>query len=252
MAKTAIVTGATGGIGIAFVRAIHGLEDVEEIWAVGRSREKLDRLLSESDKVVPIEVDLSLDGITVLSDLLREKTPDIRMLVNNAGIASFGPFAKMSEEQIETFCRINCEVPAKLISIALPYMRRGSGILNVSSASSFQPNPYLCMYSASKVFLKNLSRALGTELKSQGIAVTAVCPGWVDTEMLPREKDGKKIRYFGMISADKVVKKALKDNQRGKDLSAPGFFAKYLRFYSKCTPTKIVMRQWMKIIGKYM
>lgn len=112
MAKTAIVTGATGGIGIAFVRAIHGLEDVEEIWAVGRSREKLDRLLSESDKVVPIEADLSLDGITVLSDLIREKTPDIRLLVNNAGIASFGPFAKMSEEQIGLFCRINCEAPA--------------------------------------------------------------------------------------------------------------------------------------------
>ena len=126
---------------------------------------------------------------------------------------------------IDDLCKINCRVPSMLISIALPYMCAGARILNIASASSFQPNPYLSMYSASKVSLKNLSRALSVELKPRGITVTAVCPGWVDTGMLPREKNGRPIRYIGMVKPDVVVKKALRDSRYGKDLSTPGFFA---------------------------
>ena len=96
-----------------------------------------------------------------------------------------------------------------------------------------------------------MSRALHVELKSQKITVTAVCPGWIDTDMLPREKDGKKIKYAGMISSEKVVEKALKDNRKGKDMSTPGWFSKYFRMYSKITPTKLVMRQWTRIIEQY-
>lgn len=90
------------------------------------------------------------------------------------------------------------------------------------------------------------------ELAPRKIAVTAVCPGWIDTEMLPHEKDGKAIKYFGMISADKVVATALKDYKKGKSISAPGLFSKWFRFYSKVTPTKTVMKQWVKIIEKYL
>jgi len=97
----------------------------------------------------------------------------------------------------------------------------------------------------------NLSRALSVELKPRKIQVTSVCPGWIDTDMLPREKDGKKINYMGMISAKKVAEKALSDNRKGKDMSTPGFFSKYFRLYSKVIPTGIVMKQWSKIIGKY-
>ena len=139
----------------------------------------------------------------------------------------------------------------KLMSLCIPYMKRGAKIINVSSASSFQPNPYLSMYSASKVFLKNLSRAVSVELKSRGITVTCVCPGWIDTEMLPDEKDGEKIHYTGKISAGKVVKKAMRDCLKGKDISTPGAFASYFRIYSKYTPTKIVMKQWVKAIRRY-
>ena len=131
-------------------------------------------------------------------------------------------------------------------------MNEGARILNISSASSFQPNPYLAIYSASKVYLKNFSRALNFELKSRKITVTAVCPGWVDTEMLPRTRNGMSIRYIGMIDPETVVKKALKDSARGKDMSVPGAFAAYFRLYSKIMPTKIVMRQWGRSIKQYL
>ena len=251
MAGTAIVTGATGGIGAGFIRAIDGMDEIGEIWAVGRNTEKLALLKSGRGKVVPVEADLSADGVRALAERVRNERPDVRLLINNAGVGRMGTFGDMRAEDVGGICRVNCCAPAELISLCLPYMRKGARILNISSAASFQPNPYLSMYSASKAFLRFLSRALGAELKQRGITVTCVCPGWVDTGMLPRTKDGKEIRYPGMIGVDTVVDKALRDSARGKDMSVPGLFAKYFRIYSKIVPTGTVMRQWTRIIRKY-
>ena len=251
MKRIAIVTGATGGIGGIFVKKICAMDDIDEVWAVGRNKDKLDALCAVSQKVVPVTADLASDGADVISCLISEKSPDIRILVNNAGTGYMGPFEKMEKGQVRDICRLNCSVPSELISVTLPYMHEGAKILNISSASSFQPNPYLAMYSASKVYLKNFSRAINVELKSRKITATAVCPGWVDTGMLPRTKDGKEIKYAGMIDPETVVNKALKDSAKGKDMSVPGAFAKYFRFYSKITPTNIVMNQGSRSIRKY-
>ena len=251
MKRIAIVTGATGGIGGIFVKKICAMDDIDEVWAVGRNKDKLDSLCTVSQKVVPVIADLASDGADVISRLISEKSHDIRILVNNAGTGYMGPFEKMGKGQVRDICRLNCSVPSELISVTLPYMHEGARILNISSASSFQPNPYLSMYSASKVYLKNFSRAINVELKSRKITATAVCPGWVDTGMLPRTKDGKEIKYAGMIDPEIVVVKALKDSAKGKDMSVPGAFAKYFRFYSKITPTNIVMNQWSRSIRKY-
>ena len=252
MRSIAIVTGATGGIGERFVKKICLMDDIDEVWAVGRNKDKLGSLSAQDPKVVPIEADLAHDGVAVIEGLLSGKKPDIRILVNNAGTGYMGPFEKMEKGSVTDLCKINCSVPAELISLSLSYMHEGARIINISSASSFQPNPYLAMYSASKVYLKNFSRALNVELRSRKITVTAVCPGWVDTGMLPRTKDGKEIRYTGMIDPETVVDKALKDSAKGKDMSVPGFFAKYFRFYSKVTPSNIVMSQWTNSIRKYL
>ena len=252
MKRIAIVTGATGGIGKTFVELICQMDDIDEIWAIGRNKDKLGSLCQENQKVVAIEADLASDGVSVISQLIAEKEPDIRILVNNAGMGYMGPFENMDKEQVSTICRINCSVPSELISISLAFMHEGARILNISSASSFQPNPYLAMYSASKVYLKNFTRALNVELKPRKITATAVCPGWVDTRMLPRTKDGREIKYAGMIDPETVVSKALRDSKRGKDMSVPGAFAKYFRVYSKLMPTNLIMKQWCRSIRRYL
>ena len=251
MARIAIVTGATGGIGREFISRINPVDDIDEIWAVGRNKDKLDRLCSDFDKVIPIEADLAGGGCEILLQMIEDAKPDIRMLINNAGTGFMGRYEDMTSGKIQDQLTVNCEVPALLINKAIPYMNKGARILNISSASSFQPNPYLSLYSAGKVFIKNLSRALNQELKDRGITVTAVCPGWVDTGMLPAAKDGKPIHYTGIITPQKAVDKALRDSSKGKDISTPGFFASYFRIYSKITPTGIVMRQWSGVIKKY-
>lgn len=251
MKKIAIITGATGGLGREFVKRICEDKELDEIWAVGRNREKLTALVSIDDRVVPVEADLADNGTEILRQRLSESIANVKILINNAGTAYMGHFDKMDPSQVESICRLNCSVPSVLMSCSLPYMHEGAKIINISSASSFQPNPYLAMYSASKVYLRNLSRAVGAELRSRGITVTCVCPGWIDTEMLPREHDGKKIHYPGMISAESVVRKVLRDSSRGRSMSVPGLFAKYFRIYSKITPTDIVMKQWMMIMRKH-
>lgn len=251
MAKIAIITGAAGGIGSVFTDRLSSMEDIDEIWAVGRNPDKLEALRSVYTKVVPVVTDLSDGKCEVLSGMLKSSAPDVRILINNAGVGFMEAFDQMPVEHILQVCNINCTAPAVIMSAVLPYMSEGSRVINISSASSFQPNPYLAMYSASKVFLKNLSRAVNKELKSRGITVTSVCPGWVDTGMLPKEVNGRKIGFVGMIKPERVVDKAIKDSAKGRDMSVPGFFAKYFRIYSKITPTRIVMDQWVAIIGKY-
>lgn len=247
MKKVAIVTGAAGGIGKEFVRQIAG-SDVDEIWAVGRNEEKLLKLREEfGSVVVPVKEDLASG-----QDEIRKRLHDVEvvMLVNNAGTAHMGKFESMDAQKVSDIVDINCKACVVLAHMVLPFMKKGGKIINISSASSFQPNPYLSMYSASKVFLKNFSRALNMELKPRGITSIAVCPGWVDTDML-KNKDGKKIDFPGMVTAEKVVTKALKDAEKGKDISMSSFYNSYLRMYSKYMPTKIVMKQWIFAIRKY-
>ena len=83
------------------------------------------------------------------------------------------------------------------------------------------------------------------ELDGTGIKVTAVCPGWVDTDMLLKEKNGKKIYYPGITTAEKVVAKALKDSRKGRSLSICTAYAKFLHVYGKLMPQKVVMKQWL-------
>jgi short-subunit dehydrogenase len=130
-------------------------------------------------------------------------------------------------------------------------MKKGSRILNISSASSFQPLPYINLSAATKVFERNYSRALNVELANSGITVTAVCPSWVDTDLLSTEVNGKQVKFPGIVSAERVVIQALKDAKRGKDMSVCSFYVKYLHLLAKIFPQKIVMKMWLQSIKEY-
>lgn len=98
---------------------------------------------------------------------------------------------------------------------------------------------------------RNYSRALNVELRDRGIGVTAVCPGWVDTELLPREINGKKVKYPGMVSAKSVVTKALRDAEKRRDMSVCSLYVKCQHVIVKLLPQRLVMRIWMQSIGQY-
>jgi short-subunit dehydrogenase len=248
----AIITGATGGIGKEFVKQMV-VEPIDEIWAIARNQEKLAALSEEfGEKICLVSLDLSnIEDIKYLRQKLQQEEPVIRYLVNNAGLAKMGSYNEFSLEEIDATVNVNCKAPVLLCKICIPYMQMGSRIINISSAASFQPTPYINLYAASKVFERSYSRALNVELKDTGITATAVCPSWVDTDLLIHEKNGKKIKFPGIVTANQVVTKALKDAKKGKDMSVCTMYVKCQHFNVKLFPQRMVMKKWMKGIKDY-
>lgn len=253
MKKIAIITGASGGIGQIFVRELMK-ETLDEIWVIGRNQERLLGLKEEyGEKIVPVGKDLTLEtDLLSIPDLLRGQAISVLWLVNNAGTAKMAPSADFSISQINQTIDLNCKAPAALTNLCLPFMAKGAKILNISSASAFQPVPYLNLYAATKAFARSYSRALNAELRPSGITVTAVCPGWVDTAMLSREIDGKKVDFPGIVTPEKVVKKALKDAKKGRDMSVCSLYVKCQHLNVKLLPQKLTMKIWLHGIKKYL
>lgn len=252
MKKIAIITGATGGIGQEFVRQILRY-DLDEVWAVGRSETKLKEIChTYGERIITVVADLSeISGIEKIERMLSEQKPEVRFLINNAGLAKMADYKEYTKEEIVRMIDVNCKTPVLLCNICIPYMKPGSNILNIASASAFQPNPYINLYAASKAFERNYSRALNVELNGTGITVTAVCPGWVDTELLPKELNGRNVKYPGMVTAEKVVRTALKDAEKKRDMSVCSLFVKCQHMNVKFMPQRLVMKIWTSAIRKY-
>ena len=252
MKKIAIITGATGGLGQEFVRAVLN-EKPDEIWAIARNADKLNALKGRfGRRVRPVVCDLSKhEDIERVAQMLESERPDVRLLINNAGIARMGCTADFSADEISKLIDINCKAVSLLCGYVLPFMSKGSRILNISSASSFQPVPYINLYAASKAFVRSYSRALNVELKGCGITCTAVCPGWIDTEMLPKFSVGKTIKYPGLVSPKRVAVQAMRDSAKGRDMSVCTLFVKYEHFLSKTLAHKTLMKMWVKGVKGY-
>lgn len=248
----AVLTGATGGLGYAFLKELQK-ENLDEIWAIGRNSQKLDKLAEEfGESLIPMRLDLTEDlDIRALNEALKKANPHISFLINNAGVAQMKPSKDLSEAEIENTINLNCKAPAIISNICLPYMKRGSRIINISSEAAFQPTPYINLYAATKAFLRSYSRAMNVELKSSGITVTAVCPGWIDTEFLVKVINGKKVKFGGLVVPEKVAKKALKDAKKGKDMSVCTLYVKLMHLNVKFFPQKLTMKIWTNSIKKY-
>ena len=249
MASIAFVTGAAGGFGRELVKLLLQEPGLDEIWCVARSKDKLDALRGElGEKIVPIPLDLTQrDSLNALQARLEGERPDLRFLVNNAGFDKFGPYDAVDVDTSLNMIDLNVSAVVALGLTAIPYMGRGSHILNVASQAAFFPLPYMDLYAATKVFVRHYTRALHVELKDKGISATAVCPGWMKTGLFDRAKTGadKTVRSFaGLTTPDKVAAKALRDAKRGKDMSTCGLFVKATHVASKLVPQRLAMKVW--------
>lgn len=250
--KIAIVTGATGGLGKEFVKLLCR-EDINEIWAIARNAEKLDKLQSDfGSKIVAISADLSEEkSYQRIKEMLDAQQPQVQYLINNAGGGLMNPSVSFSEEYIKTGIASHCTAVAVLCNACIPHMSRGSHIINMASQSAFQPVPYINLYAASKAFVLSYSRALNVELKDRGIIVTVACPGWIKTDLLEIERNGHTIKFPGMAMPEAVAAKTLVDAKKGKDISVYGAYVKYMQLLAKLFPHRMVMKAWVKGIKEY-
>ena len=177
---TALITGASAGIGAALARefARRGFDLV----ITARHQQGLAALAAEfrDVRVDVITVDLSEEsGVETLTAAIAKLGVEIDILVNNVGIAHTGRFAAMTTTEINQLTMLNMTSMTRLTHHFLPtMMRRGYGrILNVASVAAFQPIPVMSLYAASKAFVLSLSEGLSEELHGTGVSVTALCPG---------------------------------------------------------------------------
>ena len=147
----AIVTGASSGMGVSYVRALAQEAGVEEIWALARREEALLALQAQLAKPLrSIRLDLSEpDAPSRFQALLERERPKIDYLVNNAGFGKFCGLGELTMEQALSMVDVNCRALTGLCLAALPYLSAGARIVNMASAASFQPLPYMELYAAS-------------------------------------------------------------------------------------------------------
>ena len=247
----AIVTGASSGMGREFVRQLSGYVQVDEIWAIARRASALETLKKEVPVPVrPVSLDLlQEDSFRTLETMLASEKPDIKLLVNAAGFGKFGAYHKVSPEDDCRMIDLNCKALLRMTRLCLPYMERGSHILQLDSLSAFQPVPYITTSGAMKAFVLSYSRSMNRELRPRGIRCMAMNPGWVKTEFFDHafqtNSDGE-VKYFDRLyEAEAVVKTGLKDMYRTKkDYSVHGLPVKLQVMLVKLVPHGIVMNIW--------
>jgi len=184
---TALITGASSGIGLELVRVFAA--NGTDVILSARSEDKLVALAKEvtEEHGVKAEVivsDLSVQGAAQgLYDAVKTGGWTVDYLVNNAGFGVFGVFTETDWESEEAMLNVNIVALTHLTKLFVPdFVRRGSGrIMNVASTASFQPGPLMAAYFASKAYVLSFSSALSNELKGTGVTVTALCPGATET-----------------------------------------------------------------------
>lgn len=245
----AVVTGASSGMGKEFVLQLSRYVKVDEIWAIARREQALKDLKADVP-VRPVVLDLcDSKSFQTYKELLEQEKPNVKLLVNAAGFGKFGDYEDIPMEEDLRMLDLNCKALVAMTRITIPYMEKGSHILELDSLSAFQPVPYITTYGATKAFVLSYSRAMNQELKPKGIRVMSMNPGWVKTEFFNHalQTNGNKVQYYNRLyEAKDVVATGLKDLYKTKkDVSIHGFPVKAQVFFVKLLPHKMVMNTWL-------
>lgn len=221
--SSALVTGASSGIGVEFAKelAARGTDLV----VVARRTDRLEQLAKEltAVKVEVLTADLATDGgVAVVEQRLRDQP--VELLINNAGIATSGVLHKQDPDELIREVSVNVVALHRLTVAAIPSMiaaGRG-GVLNVSSIAGEQPLRGFATYSATKAFVTRFSEALAAEVKKKGVHVTVLKPGYVWTEMNPDGPARTSLQGRFWLEADDVARHALDAVEAGRLYSVPG------------------------------
>ncbi len=223
MKKIGIITGASSGMGAEFARQLARTNLCQQIWIIARREDKLQALKDEIKafsqvEIIPLAMDLTgAKGAENFRDYLSKQTDfEIKILVNNAGFGTYGPFEETPVEREMQMLDLNCTSLTGICGYALPYMKKESIIINTSSLAAFMPLGNFAVYAASKAYVLSFSLALAAELKPRGISVTALCPGSVSTEFANVASNGVRKEVKGGLSCQKTVAHCIKRALSGR------------------------------------
>ncbi len=237
MKSVIIVTGASSGLGAEFAKQLAN-RNADELWIIARREDKLKQVAQEINKISNITVKIiteSIQGTTAYNrfkELFNEEIV-IDTLVNNAGFGTYGPFEETPIQAQLDMIDLNVNALTAICGAALPYLKNGSRIINVASLAAFSPLGNFSVYAATKSYVYSFTLSLAAELKDKGIKVIAVCPGSVSTEFANVASNGARKEVLGGKPADKTVKHALKQLEKGKKVALMAFIWKAKAFLSR-------------------
>ena len=256
MKGTALITGASAGIGEALAREF--AKNGHDLILVARSADKLKKLAVELGKAHSIRaIALPCDlGTTDAAEKLHAQASRrglvVDILINNAGVLHEGPFWETKLDAHQQLLQLNIGALIALTHLFVPGMieRKHGRILNLASTSAFQPIPYLSTYAASKAFVLSFSEALNIELKGKGVKVTALCPGFTETEMIAKT-GGKSMNvpFVRNLTADEVAREGYAACAAGKSLYINGASNRAMIALSQLQP-RWIQRRVTEMIAK--
>jgi short-subunit dehydrogenase len=252
MAKTALITGASAGLGVQFARLF--ARDNIALVLVARREDRLERLKSELETAFGVQVgivplDLTLpDSVNRVIEFLERHQIEIEYLVNNAGFAKSGRFSDISLEWTLGQIALNARCLTELTHRLLPSMvaKKSGRILNVGSTAGDQPGPFMAVYYASKAYVNSFSEALHCELKGTGVTVTLSCPGPTFTEFPKVANVENRLFQMTAMSSNVVARQAYRAMMKGTRRITHGgrnkLGSQLIRLFPRATVLGIVAR----------
>jgi short-subunit dehydrogenase len=246
--QTALLTGASGGIGYELAKLF--AKDRYNLVLVARSGEKLNQLATELQtqhgiRVSVVPVDLAEPAAPrFLFDQLRRERIHVDILVNNAGFGVFGEFSQMPEAEILDQIQLNITALTRLTRLFLaPMIERGAGrIMNVASTAAFQPGPLMAVYYASKAYVLSFSEALANEVRRSGVTVCCFCPGATNTGFAKRAglEGSRLFKQIGAMNVAAVASDGYRGMMAGRTLVISGMHNWLVAESVRFAPRKLV------------
>ncbi len=241
MKRIHIVTGASSGLGREFALQLAASRACDEIWLMARRKDKLTDLAGTlGPRARVMDADLSGEqGVRRFASILAaedKRAKDgltIDTLVNNAGFGTYGPFADTDLARQLEMINLNVVSLTGICHAALPFLARGSRVINVASLAGFIPLGNFSVYAATKAYVLSFSVALAAELADSGVFVSTVCPGPVDTEFALVASNGARERVVDGKSPGAVVRHCLRGIDRGKRVSIMAAKWRFKAFMSR-------------------
>jgi hypothetical protein len=252
--KTALITGASSGIGLDFARLF--AEGGYDVVLVARTESKLKALADELGtkhgvRALAVAADLADPAAPGrLMERLEAEGMQVDVLVNNAGYAGYGAFAETDAKMELDMIQVNIVALTALTKAVLPGMlaRKSGRILNVASTAAFQPGPLMAVYYATKAYVLSFSEALANETQGTGVTITCLCPGPTKTGFQERAKmeESKLVKGKDIMDSLTVARAGYEGLHEGRAVVIPGFMNKVLvqsvRFLPRSTITNIVRK----------
>lgn len=255
--KTALITGASVGIGREFAKVFAA--EGYDLVLVSRTEAALNRVAQEckeqwGTRSHVLAMDLAEPGAASnLFDAVASQGILIDVLVNNAGFGTYGLVADNDAESYVNEMQLNVVTLGHLTRLFLPGMidRRDGKILNVASVGAFVSGPLLSVYYASKAFVLNFSEALHEEVREHGVTVTALCPGATHTEFHARAKmsGSRFMKLFHFMQADVVARAGYRGLMSGKAIVVPGMLNRLTVFALRFIP-RLVIRKSLFVLQR--